>query len=214
MLRLDLSGKLYKHCYNCFFCPASSCFSQRPKLRSSNFKIHVFMQNIKNKKYEKPLAPTDFVTKWHDSDWIILTARHSASSLQASPTAILLRFARSSFPFLSPSDACHAGYVIVGCCFYRVHFFLFSWQFILLMLWMSFVLKMLITSLLYNRGQKYYRNPRLAGVILMWSKWIYKLNSFNSTNSKYVLGTSICCSKSYNLKVNWCSNSSEVKTWY
>ena len=32
-LLLDLSGKLYKHCYNCFlFGPASSCFSQHLKV--------------------------------------------------------------------------------------------------------------------------------------------------------------------------------------
>ena len=34
----------------------------------------------------------------------------------------------------------------------------FCWQFILLVLW---VLRILITSLLYSRGQKHYRNPRL-----------------------------------------------------
>ena len=71
-------------------------------------------------------------TKWRDSDWIILTGRHSTvdwvlhswleggikktiASLQASPAAILprpvfSRFTRSSFLFPSPSDACHAGY--------------------------------------------------------------------------------------------------------
>ena len=41
--------------------------------------------------------------------------KKTIASLQASPTAILTRlfsrFVRSSFPFPSPSDACHAGYV-------------------------------------------------------------------------------------------------------
>ena len=40
--------------------------------------------------------------------------KKTIASLQASPTAILKRlfsrFVRSSFPFPSPSDACHAGY--------------------------------------------------------------------------------------------------------
>ena len=40
--------------------------------------------------------------------------KKTIASLQASPTAILTRlfsrFMRSSFPFPSPSDACHAGY--------------------------------------------------------------------------------------------------------
>ena len=40
--------------------------------------------------------------------------KRTIASLQASPTAILTRlfsrFMRSSFPFPSPSDACHAGY--------------------------------------------------------------------------------------------------------
>ena len=64
MLLLDLCGKLYKHCYNCFlFGPVSPRFSQHLKLRSSNFKIQFFVHNNKNKKYENPLVPTDFVTK-------------------------------------------------------------------------------------------------------------------------------------------------------
>ena len=56
--------------------------------------------------------------------------------------------------------------VNVGCCFYGVDLFLFSRQFILSVLWMSFVLKTLITSLSYSWKQKHYGNPRLAGVIL------------------------------------------------
>ena len=54
--------------------------------------------------------------------------------------------------------------VNVGCCCYGVDFFLFSWQFILSVLWISFVLKILITSLSYSRQKQ------------MWSKWKYKLN--------------------------------------
>ena len=44
--------------------------------------------------------------------------------------------------------------MLIGCCFYGVDFFLFSWQLILSVLWMSFVLKILITSLSYGREQK------------------------------------------------------------
>ena len=36
--------------------------------------------------------------------------KRTIASLQASPTAILPRFARLSFPLPSPSDAWHAGY--------------------------------------------------------------------------------------------------------
>ena len=50
--------------------------------------------------------------------------KKTMASLQASPTAILTRlfsrFMRSSFPFPSPSDACHAGYTNeekMFCCF-------------------------------------------------------------------------------------------------
>ena len=63
---IDLSGKLYKHCYNCFlFGPASFRFSQCPKL-STVLKILKFIfivQNNKNKKYKNSLVPTHFVTK-------------------------------------------------------------------------------------------------------------------------------------------------------
>ena len=38
--------------------------------------------------------------------------KKTIASLQPSPTAILLRFARSSFPFPSSSDACHAGQIV------------------------------------------------------------------------------------------------------
>ena len=74
--------------------------------------------------------------------------------------------------------------VIVGCCFYGVDFSLFSWQFILLVLWMSFVLKTLITSFSYSWEQKHYGNPRLAGLILIWSKWMYKLYVIDIYRSK------------------------------
>ena len=76
LVLLDLSGKLYKHCCNCLlFGPVSSHFSQCPKLvklRSSNFKIHFYVQNNNNKKYKNPLAPTYFVMKevllfWFDN---------------------------------------------------------------------------------------------------------------------------------------------------
>ena len=46
--------------------------------RSSNLKIYFLTQNNKNRKYDNALAPTDLSRKkWRDSDWIILTARHS-----------------------------------------------------------------------------------------------------------------------------------------
>ena len=76
MLLLDLPGKLYKHRYNCFLDWLLLAF---PNVRrSSNFKIYFLTQNNKNRKYDNALAPTDFVAKEvRDSDWIILTARHS-----------------------------------------------------------------------------------------------------------------------------------------
>ena len=62
--------------------------------------------------------------------------------------------------FQSFAISCHCWVL-----FYGIDFFLFSWQFILLVLWLSFVLKMLITSLWYRWKQKHYVIPRL--IILM-----------------------------------------------
>ena len=78
LLLLDLPGKLYKHCYNCYlFGPASSRFSptfeglqslkfifSRKTTKTRNTRTHWRLQILSRK-------------KWHDSDWTILTARLS-----------------------------------------------------------------------------------------------------------------------------------------
>ena len=70
MLLLDLSGKLYKHCYNCFlFGPASSRFSQRQKVRSLNFKIHFFRGKQQKQEIREPIGAYRFC---HERGGVIL----------------------------------------------------------------------------------------------------------------------------------------------
>ena len=136
MLLLDLPGKFYKHRYNCFFLDRfwTDFFSLVPTSDGVKILKFIFLRNTTKTRNTRTHWRLQILSrkKWRNSDWIILTARHSTvewvlhseleggikktiASLQPSPTAILprpifSRVTRSSFLFPSPSDACHAGY--------------------------------------------------------------------------------------------------------
>ena len=74
MSPLDSPGKLYKYRYHCLLLWAG-LFSLFPS--SKGLQIISFSgSKNKNKKYKN--LQTLPLNKWHDSDWTILTARHSA----------------------------------------------------------------------------------------------------------------------------------------
>ena len=78
MLLLDLTGKLYKHHYNCFlFGPGF--FLLFPM--SDGLQIWKFIFSCKTTKTRNTRMHWGLQIlsqkKWHDSDWKILTARHS-----------------------------------------------------------------------------------------------------------------------------------------